>query len=253
VKARGIQMVVTVTLVVAAVGLVFGVRGTGRDVQSHPGEHPPATVAAARAYADMRQGMQGPNAGIQPGWWDSLPRPDLFAPVVQSAEDRLAALARRGRQRAYDGAPPTIPHEIDQLGVPACLSCHEHGARIATLVAPKMSHQPHGNCVQCHVVATDPRPGVVTPPAPETTFVGLAAPDRGERAWPGAPPTIPHSTWMRERCDSCHGPFGANGMKTTHPWRQSCTQCHASSAALDRRPTVPVGTAAAGGAGRGGP
>jgi nitrate reductase (cytochrome), electron transfer subunit len=57
----------------------------------------------------------------------------------------------------------------------------------------------------------------------------------GERAGPGAPPTVPHATTMRERCSSCHGVAGALGMRSTHPWRESCTQCHAPSAVLDQR------------------
>ena len=244
VKTRGIQIVLAVAIVVGLVGMIFGVRGTGRDVQSYLSDRRPASVApAARTYADMRKGMHGPNATIQAGWWTMLPQPDVFVPVVQRDEDRDRVLARRAARRAYDGAPPTIPHAIDQLAVPACLQCHERGAKIADLVAPEMSHQVYGSCVQCHVVAAEPRPGVATPPAPESTFVGLAAPRGGERAWPGAPPTIPHTTWMRDRCESCHGVFGGIGMKTTHPWRQSCTQCHAPSAALDQRATIAIGGA----------
>jgi nitrate reductase (cytochrome), electron transfer subunit len=238
---RGLQMslVVVAAGAVALVGLVAGVEGTGREVSAYVAAQPPETEAPeARSYADMRARMYGPNAAVHATWFEQLGRPDLFAPVVQTPADREAARARRATRRAYDGAPPVIPHPIDQLATTACLSCHEHGAVVSTRTAPRMSHEPRANCVQCHVTADDPRPGVDTPPAPETTFVGLAAPGAGARAWTGAPPTIPHTTWMRERCDSCHGVLGAVGMKTTHPWRQSCTQCHAPSAVLDQRAPV---------------
>jgi cytochrome c-type protein NapB len=104
-----------------------------------------------------------------------------------------------------------------------------------------MSHPRRDSCLQCHVVAADPRPllGAEPPPPPATAFAGLP-PRRGDRAWAGAPPAIPHATWMRERCTSCHGPLGALGMRSTHPWRASCEQCHAPSAALDQRAPVPL-------------
>jgi nitrate reductase (cytochrome), electron transfer subunit len=238
---RGVQVgvVVAVAGAIALVGLVAGVEGTGRAVTAYVTDRPPQSEAPeARSYADMRERMYGPNGALQPTWFQRLGGPDLFAPVTQSPAEREAALARRATRRAYNGAPPVIPHPIDQIATTACLTCHERGARLGTQIAPRMSHEPRANCVQCHVTSADPRPGADTPPAPETTFVGLATPGPGTRAWDGAPPTIPHTTWMRERCDSCHGAFGANGLKTTHPWRQSCTQCHAPSAVLDQRPPV---------------
>ncbi|MBK6532709.1 MAG: hypothetical protein IPF99_24875 [Deltaproteobacteria bacterium] len=44
---------------------------------------------------------------------------------------------------------------------------------------------------------------------------------------------------MRGRCESCHGVL-SQGIRSTHPWRESCTQCHAPSAALDQRPMAAV-------------
>jgi cytochrome c-type protein NapB len=105
-----------------------------------------------------------------------------------------------------------------------------------------MSHARSDSCLQCHVVAIDPRAGTPVTPEVETAFEGAWAPG-GARAWPGAPPTIPHATRMRERCDACHGPYGALGLRSTHPWRASCRQCHAASAELDQRSAVVVGGA----------
>lgn len=243
VTGRGLHLVVVIAFVVAIVGAVFGVRGTGRAVQAYVAKRPPVTAAPeARSYSDMRRGMHGPNAKVQPAWWEALPQPDVFAAVVQTVADREAALARRATRRAFEGAPPMIPHAIDQVAISACLSCHEHGTKVANLVAPAMSHPVYGSCVQCHVATRDPLSDAATSPPPVSTFVGVAA-RTGERAWPGAPPTIPHSTWMRDRCESCHGVFGSLGMRSTHPWRQSCTQCHAPSAALDQRAAIALGGA----------
>lgn len=247
-RPRGLEVGLVVALAVAAIGLVTGVTGTGREVREYVGDRPaPETGVPARSYADMRVAPHGPNAAVQAGWFAGLPTgPDLEAPVLQTEAERIAALRRRAARRAYDGAPPTIPHAIDQLAVPSCLACHDRGKVIAGLTAPRMSHARHDSCVQCHVVSSDPRPHVAaTRAAPATRFVGLESVAGGERAWPGAPPTVPHTTLMRERCDACHGTLGAAGMRSTHPWRQSCTQCHAPSAALDQR--APIARAPAGG------
>ncbi|MCA9673767.1 MAG: hypothetical protein KC464_01905 [Myxococcales bacterium] len=241
-RTGALEIGMVCVVAVAIVGLISGVRGTGRDVRSYVASQPAVdTQVAARSYPHARAAAHGPNAEAAAGWFGGLPGgPDPFAPVVQSAQDRADALARRATRRAFDGAPPTIPHRIDQHGVPACLTCHDRGTTIAGVVAPRMSHERHDSCVQCHVVATDPRPGTVTPPAPDNGFVGLAAPATGERAWPGAPPTIPHTTRMRERCDACHGVYGALGMRSSHPWRASCLQCHGRSAELDQRAPVAI-------------
>lgn len=248
---RGWHVGVVVALVVAVLGMLAGVRGTGREASAQLAPRAAAIEPVgqrALSYTELRAGTRSPNQALAPTWWRSLPSPDLFAPVVQSASDREAAVARRAARRAYDGAPPTVPHPVEQLGVPGCLTCHERGAKIAEHVAPKMSHAPMGSCVQCHVPAEDPRvtaAGAAESVAPwalpqqvvaDNGFAGRGPPGPGERAWPGAPPVIPHTTWMRERCDGCHGVFGASGMRSTHPWRQSCTQCHAPAAELDQRP-----------------
>lgn len=93
------------------------------------------------------------------------------------------------------------------------------------------------------------REGPPTPPPPlsSNSFVGEQPVFPGARAWPGAPPTIPHTTFMRINCASCHGVAGALGMRSTHPFRDSCTQCHAPSATRDQRSSslVPVGNSTA--------
>ena len=77
-------------------------------------------------------------------------------------EEHAQAIARRAERRAYDGAPPTVPHPVAQRDGPACLTCHGEGMRVATQVAPAICHTTHANCLQCHVASESPVPGVAT-------------------------------------------------------------------------------------------
>lgn len=135
-------------------------------------------------------------------------------------------IAERASGRAYDGAPPTIPHEI----AGACTTCHDDdGSEIAGVgVAPASPHGPDrlagdmGRCRQCHV------PMVTEASFVASRFKGLPqGAFRGGRATPGAPPTIPHTLQLRENCLSCHaGPAARVEIRTTHPERVRCRQCH---------------------------
>ena len=238
-QRRFVHISAALALGVAALGFLRGVRETDTGARAvAPG--PAASYAKAPGYAELRVTQRGPNAHLYDGAFVALSSdlPAASAEVHQTIAERDAALALRRSRRAYDGAPPGIPHDVGQREMPPCLSCHETGARIAGKTATRMSHERHDNCLQCHVVLRDPRPGAPAVAPPENTFVGAPSPSRGERAYSGAPPTIPHSTLMREQCVSCHGVAGLSGMRSTHPYRQSCTQCHAPSAVLDQR-TLP--------------
>lgn len=188
--------------------------------------------AAWRASIDPAV-LAGPGAADRVAFYGA-------APASQS--ERVVAVERREDRRAYRGAPPVVPHSIDQTGTAACLACHEHGFRVGDVTVPPMSHRPYANCTQCHVEASGVPPvaagagvGLLT----ASQFNGLVEPGPGSRAWPGAPPTIPHATWMRESCASCHGALASDGLRASHPWRASCTQCHAPSARFDQMP-VPL-------------
>ncbi len=241
---RNAHVGIAVVLAVVGAGFFVGVRGTNgggslrTDVPSGVTQ-----VPTARGYGDARLRRYGPNAGMYVGAFEALaPKADLTAQVVQTDEEHTAALAKRKLRRAYDGAPPTIPHRVLQMGPLDCTTCHAGGVQLGALKAPKISHPSFQSCTQCHVVMDDPRPGVLNG-APivktENGFAGLPSWGKGSRAWLGAPPTIPHPTLMRGDCASCHGATGTQGIKSTHPRRQSCTQCHVSSAVNDQHGVVP--------------
>lgn len=192
---------------------------------------PIATVS----YAEMPSTTVGRTAD-GPTSLGQLPQPayDLFAEIVLSSKDKQQSAAIRASRRAFNGAPPIIPHAIEGTSDSACYLCHANGMAVGPLRASAMSHGFLANCTQCHVSPAPPQLQAYESQV-ETTFVGLPAPLAGKRAFPGAPPTIPHSQWMRSNCNACHGgPNGWAGMESNHPWRTNCTQCHAPSAALDQ-------------------
>lgn len=154
----------------------------------------------------------------------------------QRAKER--SLKIRATRRAYNGAPPVIPHAVEQTDDAACMACHGTGARIGELVANRIPHAYLSQCLQCHAPPA-PLPLADRNSPPANSFAGLPTPSAGPRAYPGAPPLIPHSTWMRQDCLSCHGGVaGWPGLEVTHRWRTNCLQCHGTSAALEQAITA---------------
>ncbi len=209
------------------------------------------------SYADMAQATRQRAAAWQSRLSDLKSNVDPLGPVVIPPGAKQLALAERAARRAFNGAPPTVPHPIDQHSSQSCIACHGQGVRTDSLRIPQMPHPFYASCTQCHVesrstfvadTSADKQDikedagkigeRAVQQPV-QNNFVGSAAPTGGPRAFPGAPPQIPHSTWMRSDCNSCHGLAGQQGMRTTHPWRRSCEQCHAPSAELDQAPLDP--------------
>lgn len=196
-------------------------------------------IPVAVAYAKQDWLREGPNAA----WSNHLAKLaqatfNLTALTNVTEAERAQAISERAARRAFDGAPPVVPHPIAQDSSFACLACHGPGLVIKDKVASKMSHPPYTSCTQCHVPAGGPELPVqviaLREPLAVNEFVSVAPPQRGTRAWPQAPPTVPHRTRMREDCMSCHGPQGLFGLRTPHPDRQSCLQCHVPNAELDQ-------------------
>lgn len=238
--SRAVQLLLAGVIALAFVGFFVGIRQgkTVPDLSPPPREQVAAHADAipATAWRDYDRRLYGPNRQ----WTSTLAslRPPQLDPhewVAASEADRRALQTTRATRRAFPGAPPVVPHPIDQMSTSSCLVCHAEGLAIGKGVhAPKMSHPVLTSCTQCHVEITSPDlaegavfEGVNTFEQSETTI-------SGERAWPGAPPAIPHPTWMREQCMSCHGPTGPAAIRTSHPTRVNCRQCHPQSAVFDQ-------------------
>ena len=161
--------------------------------------------------------------------------------------NKTAALERAER-RLFDGAPPVIPHP--PLGA-VCVSCHnEEGVAVPELgYAPPSPHAAFGGqtagmsaisrCRQCHVFRQTDTVFVAN------TFRGLRQDlRRGQRLNAVAPPVIPHKVFMREACLACHGgPAAREEVRTPHPERARCRQCHLEqriAQPFDRRPGLVV-------------
>jgi len=177
--------------------------------------------------------------------------------------------------RAYPGAPPRIPHELtpEEFRTGACNTCHERGGysrRFAAYV-PVTPHPGNGPCLQCHVGADElmavslvsrdsnrrchqchgaggsPRADAGT----SLDWRPAAWPHLASRAPARTPPPIPHDLQSRGNCLACHaGPAAVAEIRTTHPERADCRQCHV---APDPDAGVFTRAASAGGDGTGGP
>ncbi|MCB9889771.1 MAG: hypothetical protein H6836_09365 [Planctomycetes bacterium] len=152
-------------------------------------------------------------------------------PGVPNAHKTVAA--SRAVRRAFDGAPPVIPHQ--SFGAD-CRSCHTgQGTKVDGVgFAPPT---PHGEqvdgamrrCRQCHVFQ------IANDQFKPSEFVGLPQDLRhGRRLHPFAPPVIPHQILLRERCAACHtGPAAREEIRCSHPERVRCRQCHVPATTSD--------------------
>ncbi len=158
--------------------------------------------------------------------------------AVPGAEGALKTAAlERAERRAYDGAPPIVPHENFRM---TCIECHNlEGMEVEGVgFAPPSPHalpalpasgatstagmSAMSRCRQCHVfsLTDDVFQG--------NAFAGLRQDLRhGAQLNPFAPPTLPHKAFMRENCTACHsGPAAREEIRTDHPERSRCRQCH---------------------------
>ena len=208
-----------------------------------------ADVPVAPRYVDLHHHLLQPNRDWQ-SQTANLPRiapqPD-GTELILSVVDQQRQRAARAERRAYAGAPPISPHPVDQMSSAACLACHGNPVRVGNLLVPQISHPPYSQCLQCHAAGPGPSSSwtELIPPPSGTDFAAIAASNSfdghhlaepGARAFDSAPAVIPHTTWMRENCMSCHGPGGSSALRTSHPSRQSCTQCHPLNPDLEQHP-----------------
>ncbi len=238
---RWMQIVAAVAVGAAGIGFLTGTRGA------------PVPQGLARA-ADEPMPREGLRAAPRYAALREVPKPgrtrqaEAFARMRSQHDPATSerprdpagwreAIEGRMARRAFEGAPPRSPHPVDGVEAAACVVCHGEGLRVFGKVAAPMPHEAYANCQQCHAserTAVPPMDLSLTV-AEENGFEGLAPRLAGPRAFEGAPPQLPHPTWLRERCVSCHGTW-AEGLRVSHPWRQNCLQCHAPAAEADQRP-----------------
>lgn len=247
-SAPSVTPVKVLLTVVVGVSFIGFLRGTTQDdytfepplrdlPEAHHGD-----VHKARPYWELRDSPRGAGPVLEadlaamgaavPGRADA---------VSLAGHDKRVALMSREATRAYFGAPPVIPHPARQQTQAECTACHDNGVRLGNKAAAAYPHDAFVSCTQCHAMAEPSVPWEASavqpdPRAVQNLFVGEHAPLQGERWTDVAPPRLPHPTFMHERCTSCHGPNGRDALKSTHPERQSCLQCHVTNAAIEQRP-----------------
>ena len=149
-----------------------------------------------------------------------------LAPDLQPATGtQVRTLNAYYNLRAYAGAPPVIPHVVDAetFRTQSCNVCHERGGFVRRFNAytPVTPHPTYRNCLQCHVESGTA--DLLT----DSEWVSLRRPAIGRPALPGNPPPIPHTLRLRDDCLSCHaGPAAVAEVRTSHPERLNCRQCH---------------------------
>ncbi|MCL4210243.1 MAG: hypothetical protein KJZ68_06240, partial [Phycisphaerales bacterium] len=117
---RALHLIVIAAVTLAGAGYLFGL---GQPVRPEGVAHPFESAGPAGAgggdavpavtYADMAARRMGPNQG----WRSELA--SLVQRQVTYTDDekrdptlRAASLADRAARRAYNGAPPTVPHTV---------------------------------------------------------------------------------------------------------------------------------------------
>jgi len=232
IEGRSARLVTVGLLAAAAIGFVSGTRPAERR---QPEAARAATGGAERAVrqAELRGLRRGPNGKMYEGAFERLAATGpAYGDVVETGPElRAEALSARAARRAWRGAPPVVPHPVTEQEVGACLGCHAEGLQLGSRAVPAVSHETKTNCLQCHALSRPEHEAVAAlgGPPPVASWARLDEPGPGARAWKGAPPTIPHATQMRERCESCHGLHGRPGLRVPHPERENCQQCHASA------------------------
>ena len=136
------------------------------------------------------------------------------------------ASSSRAPLRAYYTAPPVIPHVVTSGNNNECKVCHAKAMKIAGRTSVPSPHLEMSNCQQCHVGRqqfNESAEFILT----ANSWEGLQEPKNGTRAFQGAPPTIPHRSFLRENCTGCHQREHPNpAVRFDHPERTNCRQCH---------------------------
>lgn len=221
-----------------------------------------ATVAALRRFSSARaeRPVEASVPLVRPPEEPIAAEAEVFrtrAPMlaIEPADPRQRSAHPRTLRtfrflRAYPGAPPRVPHGLaaSEYRSTSCLACHARGGyslRFAAY-APVTPHPERAMCLQCHL-GVDAVMGFASPGAEASERCHLChgkagGPPRPEASsiwattiWPTlpapasdqSPPPIPHDLQFRENCLACHsGPAAVAEIRTAHPDRADCRQCH---------------------------
>jgi len=169
----------------------------------------PASMPATGASTRAPQSVAGTSSRPATVDYSAMPR----------EPNRKRTLAVYYSRRASPGDPPFIPHPIDASDESGrtCLACHIDGGWVPRFSAytPVTPHPDQVPCQSCHELQGAP---TKTPPL---------APPRLPAVTRGTPTPIPHSLEERENCRACHvGPGAVDELRTTHPEREACQECH---------------------------
>lgn len=235
------QRIVDIVTVVAVIAAVIVLTAKTSEKPLDTGDYPQAV--SVDAYAD-------PIASEADVF--RIEHTDLGAVPAFAADSsgHVRSLDMYRLRRPYPGAPPRIPHglTVEEFRASICNICHLRGGWVARFntYAPVTPHPEFSSCMQCHVAQS----GLVGKPLPTTgdsdacqqchtdpdalpeIFVELdwqtvPWPDMGVQTLPESPQRIPHDFQTRSNCLACHsGPGAVVDLRTDHPERVNCRQCH---------------------------
>jgi cytochrome c-type protein NapB len=241
------RVFVSLVLIASAITAVVALGVAGRRLVVRRG----AAQSIVAAAAPISPLMLVADADPISAEWGVFRTPLGTLAIDPTSGDRRPAhprtLATFRLLRAYPSAPPRIPHGLtpDETRTGGCKTCHERGGysqRFGAYV-PVTPHPEMGMCLQCHVgdaqlmanplPATDPNARCRQCHAPGVRRWRDSSLDWTPLPWPelpaktGAPPPIPHSLQLRGNCLACHSaPSAVAEIRTPHPERSNCRQCH---------------------------
>ena len=146
----------TAAILLICFGMVIAVWKTGDHLRNRSAEEAHQGVTAFMinhgSPLDRMQAEGGMyNAAESAVPLDPEPRTDIAIRDLKTYYSR----------RAYAGAPPVIPHEVDphMRDTQSCNVCHEKGGFVTKFNAytPRTPHPEYKNCLQCHVPSNSKR------------------------------------------------------------------------------------------------
>ncbi len=221
-----LAFIVLCAVLMAAAVYVWGASWQSGQERAHLTS---ASISSANGGGDLLPVPAEP-VQVDAGSLDYLANMTGYA-SVEMAPATVRTLELYYTRRAYDGAPPAVPHILGDemsIGDKSCLQCHATGSYAPEMgaFAPIVPHPTLVACTQCHV-ADQPEVALfrrsLYQPALATALI--------DPAYDGAPAPMPHELQLRENCAACHsGPAAPPEIRTSHPERLSCQQCHVPSA-----------------------